>query len=185
MPEPVSRWRRLGRLLERCLALTGAFFLVFHAGFGVSEMVSPSMSPTLEGDGDRSDNDWILFERISTQFAPPPRRKLVVFQSKEGIQVAKRVMGFGGESIRIVDGDLEVDGTLYPVDGVRYLRAGRLRPRRNAAKTTRVEDDTVFVLGDNSRDSWDSRFVGGLERKRWRGRVVCVAWPPSRWSWQW
>ena len=180
-----QRRRRVFAFAERCLAILGLFFLVFHSGFGISEIVSPSMSPTLQGEAGAPDNDWFLFETVSIKFAPPPRRKLVVFTSTEGVQVAKRVMAYGGESLRLVDGDLEVDGLLQPVDGVRYVRAGKLRPREDPRGATEVPPDTLFVLGDDSKDSWDSRFFGGLERKQWKGRVVGVIWPPSRWSWLW
>lgn len=184
-PPRASRLKRVFAFAERCLAILGLVFLVFHSGFGVSEIVSPSMSPTLEGEAGEPDNDWFLFETVSVKFAPPPRRKLVVFTSNEGTQVAKRVMGFGGERLRVHDGDLEVDGRLEPVDGVRYLRAGKLRPRQDPRGATEVPAGTLFVLGDDSKDSWDSRFFGGLERKQWKGRVVGVVWPPSRWSWLW
>ncbi|RMG14429.1 MAG: signal peptidase I [Planctomycetota bacterium] len=171
-------------VLERVLAIAGAFFLVFHAGFGISEVVSGSMAPTLRGEAGRPDNDWYLYERISTRWGPPPRRSLIVFRSDEGVQIAKRVMGYGGETLRLVDGVLHVDGIPVPVEDATYLRAGRLRPRREG-EGTRVEAGRLFVLGDNGKDSWDSRFFGGLRREQWRGRVVAVVWPPSRWRWLW
>jgi signal peptidase I len=175
------------RFLERSLAAAGLFFLVFHAGFGLSEIVSGSMAPTLQGEAGEPNNDWYVYERVSTRFGPPPRRSLLVFQSSEGLQVAKRVVGFPGEALRIVDGRLEVNGRLIepPAEGLRYLSAGRLRPRPDAGETHTVAEETVFVLGDNARDSFDSRFHGGLPPKRWRGRAVAVVWPPSRWSWVW
>jgi len=40
--------------------------------------------------------------------------------------------------------------------------------------------DVVWVVGDNARDSEDSRTFGPLPVERVRGRVVCRYWPPSR-----
>ena len=38
---------------------------------------------------------------------PPPRFKLIVFR-RDGLTIAKRVVAYPGESIRVVDGALEV-----------------------------------------------------------------------------
>jgi signal peptidase I len=180
-------FKKVFGFVERSLAVAGLCFIVFHLGFGLSEIVSDSMSPTLQGDAGEPDNDVYLYERISTRFGAPSRQSLVVFEDGDGVRIAKRVVGLPGESLRIKDSQLEVNGTLLPppAEGVRYLRAGKLRPRRDKPETYTVPEGTVFVLGDNSRDSYDSRFYGGLEEKRWRGRAVAVVWPPSRWSWVW
>jgi len=186
-PARPSRLRRLARWTERCLAIVGLLFLVYHMGFEVTEIVSPSMKPTFTGEGPgHPDNDWVLVERISHRFVEPPRWSILQFQTKEGLRVAKRVAGFPGEELRVVARQLQVDGELLPdAPPAQYLRAGRLRPRRNTDTAYEVTGPGLFVLGDNSLDSWDSRFVGEIEPERWRGRAVAVVWPPSRWSWLW
>ncbi len=187
-PRRPSPLRRALRLLERTLAVSGALLLVFHAGFDLSEVVSGSMAPTLRGEPDRTDNDWVLTERLSPRLAPPPRFRMVVFRSSEGQTIVKRVVAYPGERLRVVDGALEVDGrVLGAVDGappVRYLRAGRLRPKPEEHAAYEVAGG-LFVLGDHQTDSWDSRFVGELPQDRVRGRVVAIVWPPSRWEWLW
>ncbi len=183
------RLRRLLRGVERVLAVVGILFLVYHGAFDLSEVVSDSMAPALDGEGDRPGNDLVLTERVSTLFGPPPRFRILMFRSAEGDLIAKRVVGYPGERLQVVDGALEVDGRLQgAADGappVRYLRAGRLRPRPGAPLRHEVGEEAVFVLGDNQRDSWDSRFFGDLPRERWRGRGVAVGGPPERWQWLW
>ncbi|HBP21742.1 MAG TPA: signal peptidase I [Planctomycetes bacterium] len=182
-----SRLRRLARWTERCLAILGVLFGVYHAGFEVTEVVSPSMKPTFSGSGPgEADNDWLLVERISHRFSRPPRWSILQFQTEDGLRVAKRVAGYPGEELTVVARQLRVDGTLLPdAPPVQYLAAGKLRPRRGEQTTYTVEGPGLFVLGDNSLDSWDSRFVGEIKPERWRGRAVAVLWPPSRWSWLW
>jgi len=44
----------------------------------------------------------------------------------------------------------------------------------------RLGEDQYFVLGDNSGQSRDSRVFDPIEERTLRGRVLAVAWPPSR-----
>lgn len=187
-PRARSLLRRALRHVERSLAFAGLALIVYHAGFGLSEVVSPSMSPTLCGTAaGAADNDWILWERITD--GPPPRGHLVVFQSEDGVLIAKRVVAFPGERVKIDGGRCFVNDVPLELPpgaaGVRYLPAGTMRPTPEGPLEVVVPDDAVWVLGDHSADSWDSRYFGGLARDRWRGRVVGIVWPPRRWRWTW
>lgn len=182
--------RRVLRFLERGLAAAGLLFIVWHAGFDAAEVVSGSMAPTLVGDGaGNAKNDWIVYETVSTRLDAPARHSLVVFRSEDGVMIVKRVTGLGGDRLRIVDGRLLVDDAIPAgAPDVRYLRAGNLRPSPEDPAHGRdyvVPDEAVFLLGDDSKDSWDSRYFGGVPRERLQGRALAVVWPPARWRWLW
>jgi len=177
--------RRSLRLLERALAAAGAVLLAYHAAFDLAEVVTPSMAPAVLGDGPGNGNDWVLTERLSLGVTLPPRFGIVTSIDEQGVTVLKRVAAFAGERVAIDDGALLVDGALAAnAPPVRYLRAGHLRPRA-AAQDYAVGPEQVFLLGDNQRDSWDSRFLGGVRRDALRGRAVAIVWPPARWRWLW
>ena len=184
-PARPPRWRRALRYMERCLAFAGAVLIVYHLGFGVSEMTSGSMSPTLLGSvAGCASNDWILYEKLSP--GPPPRGRLIVFRSEDGITIVKRVVAFPGERVRVDSFRCLVDDVpLEAPAGVRYYPGGNLRPTPQGNQSFQVEPGTVYVLGDDSSDSWDSRWFGGLGQEQWRGRVVAIVWPPARWRWLW
>lgn len=181
-----SRARRALRVVERSLAVSGLLFLVWHSAFGTAEVISGSMAPTLTGAAcGAAENDWVLYETVSPRLGAPERDDLVLFKNDEGVQIVKRVVGTGGQRLRIVDGRLEVDGALLapPAEGVRYLRAGHLRQNADGPQAYVVPAGHAFVLGDDSKDSWDSRYFGALEASRLQGRAVAVIWPPARWRW--
>ncbi len=186
----MSTWPlRVLRCLERGLAAAGLLLLVYHAGFDLREVVSGSMAPTLRGKAPgAAGNDWVLYETLSTRAGATPRRSgLVMFRSDEGLPIVKRVAGLPGERLRIVGGWLEIDGERHPplAPGVKYTRAGLLRPGPEGPSTYQVPDDAVFLLGDDSKDSWDSRYFGGMPVERLEARAVAVVWPPARWTWLW
>ena len=70
--------------------------------------------------------------------------------------------------------------TLRPSDWQHALPVDRLLTRD---KPPAECGDGYFVLGDDTRDSQDSRFEGPVERRRIVGRVWLRIWPPRRIGW--
>lgn len=68
----------------------------------------------------------------------------------------KRVVGLPNEHVAIANGRVEIDG--YPLYEA-YL-GGRLETQSKGATQWFTGADEVFVLGDNRRDSEDSRVFG-------------------------
>jgi len=180
-------WRRrltgrLYRLARGCLALLGLLFLIYHLGFDLSQIVSPSMSPTLQGTTE-DNGDWVLSERVSFRFRKPRRWELVRFRDDEGIVVMKRVVGLPGESLRLQNGRAIIDGTQAPMppalNSLNYYVFG---PYLHNGKSASCGDG-YFVLGDNTRDSYDSRYTGPVPPARINARPWLIVWPPSRIGW--
>lgn len=180
---PTPRRRAL-RFIERTLAITGAFFLVYHVFFDVTKITTNSMSPLLKGTEGGGEPDVILLETFFTSKKAPGRRfQVVTFVDDEGVKVSKRVVGFPGETVQVLrDRTLLIDGKKVDVpEGVGgdkhgYLPAGNLHDDRPFP----VPQGQVYVLGDDTRDSLDSRFTGGLPVEKVVGRVLFRIWPPSR-----
>src|SRR5205807_1299975 len=123
---------------------------------------------------------WIVIERLSRGRAPTRRFQVVSFVDSEGIPVAKRVVAFAGETIRIDKKRvLYIDGA--PVEsppgvgrGQGYIRSGVLS---DDTKDFLVPPGTVFLLGDDAQDSEDSRWTGPLPISKIRGRAFLRVWP--------
>ena len=112
------------------------------------------------------------------------RGELVAFTDTEGVRVIKRVVALPGETVRIADGRAYIDGQVLadpPVFGrIHYYNAGAFSEPENEY---RVKPSHYFVLGDDSQDSYDSRYWGGVREDRIQGRAMAIVWPLRRARW--
>lgn len=179
--KPGPRLRRLLRIGEHFLAAVGLTTIVYYSCFEVSVIVSGSMAPALRGTNVET-GDWVLTEKVSYWFRKPARWEIVAFRSDIGQEVMKRVVGLPGESVQMHDRtELRIDGVpaKFPdhIPSVSYLAYGNLV----SAKSVPCGEG-YYVLGDDSRDSDDSRFSGPISEQRIRGRAWMIVWPLSRWG---
>jgi len=99
---------------------------------------------------------------------------------EQRMRYVKRLIAVGGQTVQIVDGAVHVDGK--KLDGTqfaRYYYSNDARFRFGVEKTL-VPPGMYFVLGDNSRDSFDSRFWGFVDDKDIIGVPYLRVWPLSR-----
>lgn len=93
---------------------------------------------------------WV--DKVTYSLRQPARFELVVFQGPGGKPFLKRVVGLPGESVQLIGGELLIDGLAVPTP-VGYVCHGR----HGVHSACRLADDELFVLGDNSGASDDSR----------------------------
>ncbi len=171
--------RLILRLLERIFAILGLLFVTYHSCFHLSVLSSGSMSPTLRGES-LFHGDTVLTEKVSFWFRKPHRWEVVLFFDEMGVQVMKRVVGLPGETISLKDtSTVLINGQPTPrpssMQWLKYYAYGLL----TGGKAVPCNDG-YFVLGDDSRDSEDSRYTGPLRRDQIKGRAWLIVWPPSR-----
>ena len=170
------------RIIERTFAIFGLSFLLFHLTFMTSVIVSPSMSPALQGHH-WSDGDRVVTELVSYRFRRPRRWEVVTFRRADGAIVMKRVVGLPGEKLQLrSNGDLVINDAVVPrptsLSQVRYLPVALV-----------MNDKSVdcglgyFVLGDDSMDSEDSRFEGPIPSSWILGRAWFIFQPVTRMGW--
>jgi signal peptidase I len=167
-----------------------AVVLVFEAEVAKPyEIPTSSMEPTLHcarpGNGCRGTfSDRVLVNRLAYRFRSPRRGDVVVFEAPTkalarcgaGGAYVKRIVGLPGETVRLADGYLSIDGK--PLDDNAYIRS---RAQRGVASGSwKVPDGRYFLLGDNRNDSCDSRTWGSVARSSLIGPVVATYWPPER-----
>jgi len=131
-----------------------------------------SMIPTI------MEHDRIMSNKFIYRFSEPRPGDVVVFTPPSSVRTdtprfVKRLIGVEGDWIEVKD-------------GVVYLNGNRLsEPYINETPDytlplTRVPKGSVFVLGDNRRNSFDSHAWGFLPRKNIFAKAMFCYWPLSR-----
>ena len=141
-----------------------------------------AMAPTI------SPGDHVFMEGLTYLHRQPRRGDVVVFKT-EGIaqlpqeqNYVKRIAGQPREQLSISSGDLYINGRVVALSNVTGRIVYSLPPFGAPLPTTNtfVPAGCYFVLGDNSTNSFDSRYWGCVPRKNIRGRISFCYWPPQR-----
>lgn len=176
--EPLSAFRRLKILASLVVYGIVLFIGLTRFVFTVTTMATNSMAPTLQIGPEGS--DAILVDRLSLRSRPPRRGEIVYFQDVDGVWLLKRVVGLPGETLKIRDGAVWIDGLRITdpseLRSISYVPGGHLTEKNEVV----IAKDHFFVLGDDSADSYDSRFWGALSADRLVGLARWRVWPPGR-----
>jgi signal peptidase I len=98
---------------------------------------------------------------------------VLLFPDDPSKSYIKRVVGLPGEEINIEDGKLFING--QQVDEP-YLDAEFLS-RDSLPTPTRIKDQNYFVMGDNRRNSSDSRYWGLVPERYIYGQAIFRYYP--------
>ena len=149
-----------------------AFIIIFL--YQPVKVEGTSMMPSLD------DQERIFVNKFVYRLEPIQRGDIVVFRyprdpSKSYI---KRVIGLAGDHIRIVSGQVFVNGVLLEEDYVpsEYADARSYQDGREAV----VPPNCYFVLGDHRTMSNDSRDFGPVNESYIYGKAVFGYWPVDK-----
>jgi len=135
-----------------------------------------SMIPTL------NIGNHIMVNKFIYYFTEPKRGDVIVFvypvdPKKDFI---KRLIGLSGETIEIKDGSVFINGEKlkFPktIVGQRYY----YNEGMYGEGVIKIPDNAYFAMGDNTKNSSDSRFWGFVPKKNLLGRAFFVYWPLMR-----
>ncbi|MEM7534522.1 MAG: signal peptidase I [Chloroflexota bacterium] len=151
-----------------------------------------SMEPTL------LQNQRLVVDKLSYRFQQPLRGDIIVIRLPGmNEMLVKRVIGLPGEVVEIQDGSVYIDGQVLdeaqlfdvmtlPTDGENSDQTTKVDPElygtgmggilENLPPLT-IETEHYFVMGDNRRNSNDSRTFGAVSREHVLGRVWFRYWP--------
>lgn len=161
------------------LALLLAF--VFRSYLFASYVVDgESMEPTLY------DGNLLMVNKAVYDWSEIDRQQVIVFHANEEEDYVKRVIGIPGDEIEFKNDQLYVNGVfldesylddLRPNDGLPFTEDFTLEEATGSAT---VPEGHLFVMGDNRRDSLDSRYFGFVPEDTVVGKVDIRYWPFSQ-----
>jgi signal peptidase I len=155
--------------------------------------------------------DHLFVDRLTYNFRHPKRGEIIVFETtgiaglEQGQFYIKRLVATGGEHVQLgADRHLIIDGkrldastphfdNLYSFDTNQPPRENhwsghvgwnfqRFASAPNG--TVDVRPEHFMVMGDNTLNSWDSRYWGDFSRTNVIGKYFFVYWPfSSRFGW--
>ncbi len=168
------------------LAIVIAFFIRTFV-IQAYKIPSGSMKPTLQ-IGDHilvsKFNYGVKLPFLRSTLIPigtPKRGDILVFiypedRSKDFI---KRLIGLPGDTIEIRNKKIFLNGVpLNDTHGVyvdNLIIPGSVQPRDNFGPVT-VPEESIFVMGDNRDESYDSRFWGFVKMKDVLGKALIIYW---------
>ena len=181
---------RLAREITEAVLLALLVLLVLQTTVRNFKVEGSSMFPTLEGGQylvvDQASFFKIDKERLSRivpfwkateeepqyAFDPPARGEVIVFNYPldPGKDFVKRVVGLPGETIEVKNGTVYVNGQVLSEP---YLA----RTDSSDARKVALGEKEYYVIGDNRRNSNDSRAWGPVHEDQIVGRVWFVYWP--------
>lgn len=154
-----------------------AFVLVYYFGQRVST-VGDSMSPVLKN------KDVVLVNRMVYNVSVPKRGDVIVFKPKgneNSHYYIKRIVGLPGETVEIIENHIYINGKklqekyqVTDIDDVGIVH-----------EKMQLSQEEYFVLGDNRKNSEDSRDadVGNIKKEYIYGKAWMVVSFTKQFGW--
>lgn len=143
--------------------------------------------------------DHILVNKMKYNFMRPRRGDIAVFDTKHILDsrvrpdtfYIKRMVGLPGEKIQIQDREIVADGRIVrePPIFEQMITDPSYQGHANAELLAtpddfiQLKDDQYLMMGDNTFNSLDGRFFGGVPQEDFQGPAFFVYWPfRSHWG---
>ncbi|MDX2227810.1 MAG: signal peptidase I [Verrucomicrobiae bacterium] len=154
--------------------------------------------------------DFVFVDKFSYNFIRPKRGEVFVFMTTGISDITanlrsqnipgdhyyiKRLSALGGDTVQIVPPHLLVDGKVADFNKMYkriysmqngyngYVLRPDFKVLHSSEEVYTVPEDHYFALGDNSRNSWDSRGWGSVPAQHVVGRGFMVFYPfTTRWG---
>jgi len=148
-------------LLRKALAIGGLLVLCGTLLFGAARNADLGMAPAVKS------GDLVCYFRLDKQYAASD----VVAVKIEGSFQTRRVIAAGGDTVDLTAEGLVINGYLQQETDI----VGETLPYTDGISFPVVlEEDQVFLLGDNREHAADSRLYGVMEVKDTLGKVVLL-----------
>ncbi len=139
-------------------------------GYATYRIPSGSMAPTVEP------GDLIVVDTRPPTLASLRVGDIVVTDSirRPGERNLRRIVALGGQHVVIDDTGLQVDGVLQA--HTHQQGADLMAPNWMRFADVELDDDELYLMGDNRGNSVDSRTEGPYTRSQVHGKATAIWW---------
>ncbi|BGO99259.1 Mitochondrial inner membrane protease subunit 1 [Rhodotorula toruloides] len=177
-PERLQRLRRAGKFTVVTVQVLVAVHLFNQNVAEIRPCAGASMYPTLKDEG-----TLVLHSPLALRLFPIERGNLVtaVSPNDPAHQILKRVIGLPGDTVCV-----DPSGERKKTDAEwRKTPVGRVKGdvdpagewRRTDVEWCTVPPGHVWIAGDNTSNSTDSRDYGPVPIGLLKGKIICRIWP--------
>ncbi len=176
-PPPRRRSGCAFEIIETLVLTLVIFFVIQNFVAQPFQVQQHSMDRTF------AQGDYVLVDRLSHLWSPYARGQVVVFRPPAGAAeqkgpFIKRVIGVGGDTVEVEDGQLFVNGLALDEPYLFRNDAGVVEPTETGDQSRWVvPEGELFVMGDHRQASDDSRVFGPIPVTSVIGRAVIRYWP--------
>ncbi|QST00757.1 signal peptidase I [Pontibacillus sp. ALD_SL1] len=172
-----SAWRWL-----RTIVFAIVLALMFRSFLFASYVVEgESMQPTL------FDGNLLMVNKVVYDLQDVNHTDVIVFHANEKEDYVKRVIGLPGDTIRYEDDTLYLNGEKIDEPYLDPYRVNDGKPLTESFTLEEIEEGAkevpeghIFVMGDNRRESLDSRYFGFVPIDTIVGKVDVRYWPINK-----
>lgn len=163
-------------ILETIVFVGSLFIVIYLFIMGPNQVRGVSMENTFKT------GEYILTSRITYKFKPIERGDVIVFKSPQNpdIEYIKRVIGLPGDTIVVKGGRVYVNNQelieSYAKTETTPSEGGMVKENQPVF----VPQDSLFVMGDNRRESSDSRVFGPIKKSSIVGVVFYRYFPSDK-----
>jgi len=166
--QPTKTMSRTGYFLMemlQTLLLALVLYLLIDAVVGRVRVDNISMKPTLQP------GEFMLVNKLAYRFGDVEHGDVVVFHDPftPGKDLVKRVVGVPGDVVVVSGGVVTVNG--------QQLVEPYIADPPDYEGEWKVPDNSIFVLGDNRKNSSDSHSWGFVPMENLVGRAILVYFP--------
>ncbi|MDX1701660.1 MAG: signal peptidase I [Melioribacteraceae bacterium] len=178
MEQPKKEKNEIWEWARALILAFGLAFIIRYYLFTPIVVDGESMMPTLES-GDR-----MVVNKIGYRIGELHRFDIVIFHATEEKDFVKRIIGLPGDHVAYKNDQLYINGEVldepYLDTKKAQLTSGTLTEDFTLEEYTQksiIPEGYVFVMGDNRRNSLDSRRIGLVSVKEIIGDTHVVFWP--------
>ena len=148
------------------IVLALVLFLIINSVSARIRVDGRSMEPSFQ------DGDYVIVNKLAYSSGELDRGDVIVFPFPLNTEedFIKRIIGLPGDHLKIVRGDIFLNGQRITEDYLLTNASGDM-------EEIIVPQGTVFVMGDNRNDSSDSRVWGPLQISEIIGKAFYRYWP--------